>query len=69
MLSSTLYLRGADVTGDSYSLYWACNNGHLEVVKFLVSEGADINEALCFATIGGHKEIVEYLVSQGAIIP
>ena len=47
-------------------------NGHLEVVKYLVSQGADIktrdNYAVRWASRNGHLEVVKYLVSQGADI-
>ena len=43
--------------------------GHLEVVKFLVQEGADseaIRQALVIAVWKGHPEIVKFLVQAGA---
>jgi ankyrin repeat protein len=44
--------------------------GNLEVVKYLVSQGADItaddNHALRWASAYGHLKVVKYLVSQGA---
>lgn len=53
----------------------AAANGHFKIVKFLVSEGADINlgdrentSALQNATLAGHEKIVKYLLSQGADI-
>ncbi|MNY42078.1 Ankyrin repeat protein [compost metagenome] len=46
--------------------------GHLEVVKFLLEQGADIhaesNKALRFAAIEGCLDVVKYLVEQGADI-
>ena len=47
-------------------------HGHLDVVKYLVSQGADVNEAkngwtpLHRAAARGHLDVVKYLVSQGA---
>ena len=50
----------------------ASRDGYLEMVKYLVSIGADIrsedNEALREASSNGHLEIVDYLVSIGADI-
>lgn len=47
--------------------------GHLEVVRQLLQEGADVNfrgprgsTALMFAAGGGHLEIVQVLVENGA---
>jgi ankyrin repeat protein len=49
---------------------FASENGHLDVVKYLVSQGADItaddNYAVRWASFYGHLEVVKYLVSQGA---
>ena len=47
----------------------ACKSGHLEVVKHLVSQGADVRAniwAVRYASNNGHLEVVMYLVSQGA---
>ncbi len=53
-------------------LFWASRDGHLEIVKYLVSLGANIkakyNQAVVYASENGHLEIVKYLVSQGADI-
>ncbi len=50
----------------------ASKNGHLEVVKYLVSLGANIRSendfALKYASRNGHLEVVKYLVSLGANI-
>ena len=52
------------------SLITASENGHLEIVKDLVENGADVNSkdedgkiALNKASSSGHLEIVKYLVS------
>jgi uncharacterized protein len=58
------------------SLIYACQVGYLEIVKILVSNGADIEQSdneykhtsLRIATRNGHIEIVKYLVEQGADI-
>src|SRR5581483_11980040 len=53
-------------------LNWNCQNGHLSVVQYLVSVGADVhaddNAAVGQASRFGHLSIVQYLVSVGADI-
>ena len=48
----------------------ACKSPDLEVVKYLVSQGADlradVNYDVEVASENGHLEVVKYLVSQGA---
>jgi len=51
----------------------ASQNGHLEIVKVLIENGADINAenaytetALCLAKGDGHNDIVEILERLGA---
>lgn len=50
----------------------ACECGQLQIVKYLVSRGANIhtqcNYAINIASDGGHLELVKYLVSMGARI-
>ncbi|QTF49398.1 putative ankyrin repeat protein [Acanthamoeba polyphaga mimivirus] len=50
----------------------ASEEGHLEVVKYLVSLGADIRAhndyAVRMASMDGHHEVVKYLLSLGAKI-
>ncbi len=54
------------------SLHQACNDGHLEIVEFLVERGAKINlqkdglSALLIAQGNEFKEIVDYLRQHGA---
>lgn len=69
---------GADVNyrgfGGFTPLLAAAKNGHLEVVKYLVEHGADIDKSdnnrrktpLLAAAFEGHFEIVKYLVDKGA---
>jgi ankyrin repeat protein len=48
----------------------AAGNGHLNVISYLLAQGADVNaqdgEALISAAMDGHLSVVKYLVSQGA---
>ncbi len=55
------------------SLMWAAQDGYLAMVRFLVSEGADIHvrdengwTALMKATVSGHLDAVRFLVDRGA---
>lgn len=57
----------------SDALYVAARNGHIEVAKFLLEKGADINgrgffgaPGLHWAAINGHKKMVEFLIDNGA---
>ena len=56
---------GADVNMyDALALKWSADNGHLEVVKYLVSQGANIRyDTIRFAEKKGHTEVVVYLES------
>ena len=47
---------------DNWATRWASENGHLEVVKYLVSKGSDVtarnNYAVRWASHNGHLELV-----------
>src|SRR3989344_9332296 len=51
---------------------WACYKGHLEVAKWLASQGVNIHavdeDAFRRACCNGHLEVAEWLVSQGVNI-
>ena len=51
-------------------LLWASENGHLEIVKLLIENGADVsakdNEAFRMASENGYLEIVRLLIENGA---
>ena len=50
----------------------AAENGHMEIVKLLIANGADVqandNDALRDAAENGHYEIVKLLIANGANI-
>eukprot|EP00163_Fabomonas_tropica_P005743 TRINITY_DN1537_c0_g1_i8.p1 TRINITY_DN1537_c0_g1~~TRINITY_DN1537_c0_g1_i8.p1 ORF type:complete len:352 (+),score=59.95 TRINITY_DN1537_c0_g1_i8:94-1149(+) len=58
------------------ALHVACKYGHLDVVRFLIGRGADVNyvstspanvwSPLIYAANQGHKEVVKYLLLCGA---
>jgi ankyrin repeat protein len=57
----------------SEAFYIAARNGHIEVARFLLGNGADINcrgffgaPGLHWAAINGHKAMVEFLITNGA---
>lgn len=54
-------------------LHYAADYGQIEIIKYLVTKGADVNRedkhgicALLAATWEGHTECVRYLLSKGA---
>jgi len=57
---------GADIhTEDDYPLRVAAGEGHLEIVKFLIENGATVkrgwSSAPFLAALGGHWDVVNYL--------
>ena len=61
----------ASLVSDAF--YIAARNGHIDVAKFLLEKGADINwrgffggTGLHWAAINGHKKMVEFLIFNGA---
>ena len=54
----------------NYYLSVAAENGHLNIVKYLVEQGIDFQEedALVYAVRNGHLDIVKYLVEKGSDI-
>jgi len=58
---------------DKAPIHWACQGGHLEIVKFLVEKGAPVDSLnnvketpLVYAAEGGYKGVAVYLISKGA---
>ena len=52
---------------------YAANNGYLEIVKYLIDKGADIDNenrggdtALVYASENGHFDVVKYLIEKGS---
>lgn len=57
----------------SEAFHIAARNGHVDIAKFLLEKGADINSrgffgapGLHWAAINGHKPMVEFLIEHGA---
>jgi len=58
----------------STALHWACYKNRLEVAKYLVEHGAELDvaniseghTALMWACVGGHLQCIHYLLEQGA---
>ena len=53
-----------------YALIYSVNNGHFEIVKYLITHGANDNNeyTLIESAKNGHLDIVKYLVEHGADI-
>jgi ankyrin repeat protein len=59
---------------DRTALHWASNNGHHDIVDYLIRQGADVDRlcghfhltSLMLAAINGHIESVRLLISAGA---
>jgi len=73
LLSQGIDANQMDEKGYS-ALHAAAENDHLEVVKLLVSKGADVDHrstytALELAEMAGNKDVVEYLKSLKGSIP
>ena len=51
-------------------LFWACRCGHLDVIRLLIENGADVSaeddEALRMASEYGHLEVAKLLIENGA---
>jgi FOG: Ankyrin repeat len=61
--------KGANIhVDDDCALCWASENGHLEVVQYLIEMGANIHAdddyALRWASEKGHLKVVDYLTKR-----
>jgi len=65
-----LVSKGSNINALNKALFSATNKGHLNIVQYLVSKGANIHadndRALGYAADKGHLPIVLYLLSLGA---
>lgn len=65
-------IKTQDAKNGHSPLYDAASMGHLKVVEFLVSKGAEVevgdnlSTPLYVAASAGHKEVVDFLISKGA---
>ena len=67
-------VNAAMTDGGTTALMWACEEGHLEIVRCLVEHGANLNAAttdggmtaLMWACEMGHMDIVRLLLQHGA---
>lgn len=64
---------GAAAVDDIGAIHFACQKGHLDVVRVLHSSGASVKAAnrkgmtpLHFAVQGSHLEVIKYLIRKGA---
>ena len=69
------FVKDSQMINESTPLHMAANNGHLDIIQYLVSLGANINEIDSYgnyvfqiACEFGYFEIVEYLVKYGCDI-
>jgi ankyrin repeat protein len=71
-LVKSLVEKGIDVhIENDYLFRYACQNGHLEIVKFVTDMGVDIsnlNTGFCWASQMGRFKIVKFLFEKGADI-
>jgi ankyrin repeat protein len=64
---------GAAAVDDTGAIHFACQKGHLDVVRVLHTSGASVKAAnrkgmtpLHFAVQGSHLELIKYLIRKGA---
>ena len=74
-MSTGFVLQCAAIVGWQFrtALHWACRNGHVEMVEFLVDKGADLSipgygglTAVHFAVNSSFEEILKFLLDNSA---
>ena len=74
MVKTLVEKNKADINKSGWNpLMYACSKGQLEVVKYLVQHGAEVNTTspngstpLMMAAMSGNEYVVKYLLDQGA---
>ena len=73
-LEAVLFSQPGDEDDDT-ALMKAAGQGHIEVVRFLVEQGADLNtrnrqeqNALMLAAAGGHLTVATFLIDRGVYV-
>ena len=62
-----LHQKGANIHTD-YGVKYASQNGYLDILKYLVENGGNVQHAFRDASDNGHLDLVKYLASKGANI-
>ncbi len=69
-LDVLIHLVDSGAKANDCALVWACSLGFTDIVKYLISRGADAsmmdNTCITQARLNGHKDIVEILLQHGA---
>jgi ankyrin repeat protein len=73
LLAKDPALLNAKGRNEKAPLHWAAQGGHLELAKYLIAKGANVNELniqketpLVYAAEGGHLKLAELLIAKGA---
>jgi ankyrin repeat protein len=74
MVKTLVEIKKADINQSGWNpLIYACSKGRLDVAKYLVQHGADVNSTspngstpLMMAAMSGNEYVVKYLLDQGA---
>ena len=73
LLAKAPALLNAKGHNEKAPLHWAAQGGHLELAKYLIAKGANVNELniqketpLVYAAEGGHLKLAKLLIAKGA---